>query len=275
MRNLLLVFAHPDDESFTCGGTVAKYVKAGWEVNLVCATRGEAGETGPYGDISKTELQDIRSQEMERAMEILGISSVTFLDYRDGGLSKLHPGELEDKIHHSMVTHNPDVVITFEPNGISNHPDHSKICLSTTYAFQKYADAKAHPEAPGARDPNRNWERQFAAMNPETAEPKLYYACMPESIADYLRRKNVIPDQSFGLPWKGTEDKLITTVIDTKRFAATKLKALRAHISQSADVDRFYAIERQPLADQEFFILRMQGEFEIFMGKNDRISNRL
>ena len=49
-------FAHPDDESFSCGGTVAKYVKAGWEVHLLCATRGERGETGPYGKLDPETL---------------------------------------------------------------------------------------------------------------------------------------------------------------------------------------------------------------------------
>ena len=47
MKKILLVFAHPDDESFAAAGTVAKYVKAGWEVDLICATRGEKGEAGP------------------------------------------------------------------------------------------------------------------------------------------------------------------------------------------------------------------------------------
>lgn len=275
MRKLLCVFAHPDDESFTSAGTIAKYVKAGWQVDLVCVTRGEAGQTGIYGDISKRELSEIRTKEMETAMEILGIASVTFLDYRDHKLSALNPGELEDKIYQSMHELKPDVVITFEPNGISNHPDHSKTTLATTYVFQKYAYEVAHPKAPGARDPARYDQLSFAESEAVTSEPKLYYACMPESVATYLRQKKVIPGLSFGKPWVGVEDKRITTVIDTKRYASVKLKALRAHVSQAADVDKFLSIEPQPLVQQEFYILRMQGESEIFMGKNDQVSNRL
>lgn len=275
MRKLLCVFAHPDDESFTAAGTIAKYVKAGWQVDLICVTRGEAGQTGIYGDISKRELADIRTKEMEQAMEVLGISSVTFLDYRDHKLSALNPGELEDKIYQNMSELKPDVVITFEPNGISNHPDHSKTTLATTYVFQKYAYEVAHPKAPGARDPARFTTLSFADSEAVTTEPKLYYACMPESVAAYLRQKKVIPAHSFGKPWVGVEDKRITTVIDTSRYAAIKMKALRAHTSQISDVETFLSIDPQPLIQQEFFILRMQGESEIFMGKNDRVSNRL
>ena len=133
----------------------------------------------------------------------------------------------------------------------------------------------AHPKAPGQRDPARHDTLSFAESEAITSEPKLYYACMPESVAMYLRQKKVIPATSFGKPWNGVEDKRITTVIDTKRFAAVKIKALRAHVSQAADVDKFLSIDPQPVVQQEFYILRMQGESEIFMGKNDQVSNRL
>jgi hypothetical protein len=73
----------------------------------------------------------------------------------------------------------------------------------------------------------------------------------------------------------GVEDKRITTVIDVSRTSAVKAKALHAHVSQAEDVDRFYSIDNNPLTVKEYFILRMIGTKEVFVGKNDRISDRL
>ena len=276
MKTLLLVFAHPDDESFVCGGTIAKYVQSGWQVHLICATRGEAGNFGPYKDKSREELGNIRQKELETAGTMLGITSVIFLGYKDGALAGQHSGELEDKIYRQMMAVFPDVVVTFEPNGISNHPDHSKICLSTTYAFQKYAQdfAKATGEivVPVGQRAHR-WFSQSEDV--ERTEPKLYYTCMPESIAVYLKKRKSIPVESFGKPWMGTEDKFITTVIDIGKFRTKKVKALQAHVSQQEDVDRLLSLSTHPFLKQEYFILRMQGMYEVFMGKTDRVSNRL
>ena len=186
MKRLLLVFAHPDDESFTCGGTVPKYVKNGWHVDLVCATRGERGASGPYDKAHPGTIARLRQKELEKAAEILGISSVTFLEYGDGKLTDLTPGELEDKVYQTFIKYTPDVVVTFEPNGINNHPDHMKLSLSTTYAFYKYTKAALIAEKP--------------------FEPTLSFACMPESVALYARKIKMIPVESFGLPWLGKED---------------------------------------------------------------------
>src|SRR5690349_16304399 len=138
MKKLLMIFAHPDDESFSCGGTAAKYIEEGWQVDLLCATRGEEGSVGPLG-ISQEELPEVRQKELSKAAGILGIHSVDFLGYRDGTLADQVPGEMEDKIHKKMEELIPDVVITMDTTGITNHPDHIKLCFSVTYAFQKYA----------------------------------------------------------------------------------------------------------------------------------------
>jgi LmbE family N-acetylglucosaminyl deacetylase len=261
MKRLLLVFAHPDDESFNCGGTVPKYVKAGWQVDLICATRGEDGSRGPYTDLPQDQLGDIRQKELQKAAVTLGVNSITFLGYRDGTLSAQTVGELEDKVYKKMEELVPDAVITMDTTGISNHPDHIKMSYVTTYAFQKYAA----------------WIEGQLKDQEEAAQvfPKLYYACMPESVAEYLKKKKTLPAQSFGKPWRGTLDKYVTTVIDIMKFAATKKKALASHISQQEDVDRFLSLPTQPLLKHEYFILRMQGATEVFMGKNDVVSNEL
>jgi LmbE family N-acetylglucosaminyl deacetylase len=262
MKKMLLVMAHPDDESFATGGTVAKYVGVGWRADLVCATRGEAGTSGPYEGVTGDALGEIRQKELEKAGVILGLSSVTFLGYRDGTLSDEHAGELEDKIFQYMIKEIPDCILTYDTTGISNHPDHIKVCYATTYAFQKYAF----------------WVSDKLSGNPEYSEsrdPKLYYACMPASIAKHLVEKKVVPSLSFDKPWHGTPDKFITTVIDTGKFAAVKKKALLAHKTQSDDVNRFLSYSGNPLLYQEYFILRMHGVKEVFMGKGDRVADRL
>ncbi|MCL4359807.1 PIG-L family deacetylase [Patescibacteria group bacterium] len=260
MKKLLAVFAHPDDETFSCGATLAKYHAAGWEVNLVTATKGEAGLTGPYKNTDKVVLGSIRQKELEAAAELLGITFVTFLDYQDGKLSSLTPGDLEDAVYRILAEYAPDIVVTFEPGGISNHPDHRKISLSTTFAFQKYAE-----------------DRERASGQPLRAdqEPKLYYVCQPASLVRYMQDKKILPEKVFDKPWVGTADKLITAVIDITKFEKTKLRALSCHVSQEEDVDRFTRMTGAMKKKQEFFILRMQGTREVFFGKNDRVSNRL
>jgi len=257
MSKLLGIFAHPLDESYMAGGTVAKYVKAGWKADLVCATRGEQGTWGEYEPESGNTLAEIRQKELEEAAIMLGVGSVTFLDYKDGGLSSQSPGEIEDKIAALLAVNTPDVVITFEPSGVTNHPDNIKLTLATTFAFQKYA-ADRYEADPEDKNP-----------------PKLYYACMPESIVRYFVKKKYIPNESFGRPWQGVEDKKITTVIDVSRVSAVKEKALRIHKSQSEEIGPYLEITNNPFLSHEYFMLRYIGIAEVFMGKNDRVSDRL
>lgn len=282
MKKMLLVFAHPDDEAFTCGGLVPKYVKAGWKVYFVCATRGEMGGGDEYATLTPRELGEIRSRELDASAKILGIASITFLPYRDGKLKEQSPGELEDALYRKMVELAPDVVITMEPGGISNHPDHIRLTTAVTYSFQKYAADTARPDAK-MPTPKRNLllrSEEFVKRSlSETAglidAPKLYYACVPDSVVMYLRKNKIFPSESFGKPWVGVPDKSVTTVIDISRYLKTKLRALKAHETQRDDVLRFVSIDRQPLVLQEYFILRMIGQTEVYMGKNDRVANRL
>ena len=237
MGKLLGVFAHPDDESISSGGTISKYAKAGWHVDLVTATHGEAGGSAL-----------VRGKELEEAAQRLGIRTVTFLDYNDGKLADNTAGEIEDKLATVMEELQPDVIITHEPAGITNHPDHIKLSLATTFAFQKYAWDKKEP-------------------------PKLYYACVPETVMAYLIKNKYFPAELHGKPVMGVEDKRISTVINIKKFASTKRKSLESHMSQRELLSKY--LENSQFFTQEFFILRMVGRIEAFMGKNDRVSDRL
>lgn len=262
MKRMLLVFAHPDDESFTSAATIAKYAKAGWTIDLISATRGEKGETGSHGEKTPEELGIIRQKELENAASHLGISTITFLKYIDGDLKYDPPGELEEIIYQKMVELIPDVVITFDTTGISNHPDHIRLSFATTFAFQKYA-----AQIKNALKDNPEYT--------EESDPKLYYACVPDSVVEYLKKKRIFPEESFGKPWIGVEDKFITTVISTEGFQQVKKRALKCHVSQTEDVTRFLSLPHNPLVKQEYYIFRMHGVREIFMGKNDRVASKL
>ena len=259
---MLCVFAHPDDESFTSAATIAKYVKAGWNVDLICATRGEKGETGFLGEKTPQELAVVRQKELENACAVLGIQKMEFLDYVDGELKTDPPGKLENVIYEKMIESIPDIVITFDTSGISNHPDHIRLSFATTFAFQKYA--KDIEEA--------------LIKNPEYSEnaaPKLYYACVPDSAVEYLKKMKIFPEISFEKPWVGTPDKFVTTAISCDGFQLIKKRALRSHVSQSTDVDRFLSLTNNPLVHKEFYVQRYHGTREVFMGKMDRVSSKL
>jgi LmbE family N-acetylglucosaminyl deacetylase len=149
---LLSVLAHPDDESFGMGGTLALYAKRGIAVHLICATRGEVGEVGPEYLHDYASIAALREAELRCAAGHLGLSGVHFLDYRDSGmpgtLDNEHPqalvsAPLDDvaaKIVHHIRELKPQVVLTFDPIGGYRHPDHIHIHEATKAAFHLAGD---------------------------------------------------------------------------------------------------------------------------------------
>ena len=83
---LLTVFAHPDDESFICGGTIAEYASQGVRVVSVCATRGEVGITSDPALATRDTLGRVREQELQEASRVLGVAELHLLGYRDSGM---------------------------------------------------------------------------------------------------------------------------------------------------------------------------------------------
>lgn len=284
-KKMVLSFAHPDDETFATGGTVSKYSDNGWKIDLLCATRGEKGKSRIHEDIDQESLAEVREQELQKAVRVLNIQSVSFLGYKDGELKNETRGELEDKIYKHLVEKKPSIVITFGPKGISNHPDHIKISRATTYAFQKYAkwnqemikkinESKVKPVRFSSRQPAISFQ-ELQKLDINQSEPRLYYVVMSESTALFLRKIKQIPEISFGKPWIGTHDKFITTIIDITRYANKKKKALLCHDTQIFNWIERMTMPHHPSFAQEQFILRMEGVTEIYMGRHDTISDRL
>lgn len=146
-RRLLAVFAHPDDETFGTGGTLAHYARQGVEVYLICATRGEVGEA-PADLKGFASTAEMREDELRCAAGILGLKDVYFLGYRDSGMpgsaDNAHPRALAAQpteqvareVARYMREIRPQVVITFDPIGGYRHPDHIAIQRATVQAFR-------------------------------------------------------------------------------------------------------------------------------------------
>ena len=147
-RVLLAVLAHPDDESFGLGGTLALYAQQGASVYLVCATRGEAGEVDEKYLQGYASIAERRVAELRCAAKILGLAEVYFLDYRDSGMpgspDNQHPQalsaapceEVAAKIAEHIRRLRPQVVLTFDPIGGYRHPDHIAVHQATVRAFK-------------------------------------------------------------------------------------------------------------------------------------------
>ena len=233
---LLAAFAHPDDEGFGSGGTLAMLVARGAQVTLVCATNGDVGEISDPALATPENLAQVRQQELRNAMDVTGVKDVRFLNYRDSGMAgtadnenpaSLHQadsqtvvGQLVDIIRETR----PQVVITHDPSGGYGHPDHRAVCRHTTEAFKLAGSAEAYPE-------------QLDAGREVYAPPLLYYVCFPRSNFQRMWRKMVEMDitppfASQDVDKVGTPDEEVTTTLDVKAHVDTKIESLNRHRTQ-------------------------------------------
>lgn len=143
---ILGVYAHPDDEVFCAGGTLAKYVAAGAEAMVVSATRGQAGQIRSAQIATRYTLGQVREQELHLGCQRLGIQHSVCLDYGDGTLQGMNPEILIRHISEIIRSFRPDVVLTFGPDGGYGHPDHVTISNVTTAACKRAGDAAQFPE---------------------------------------------------------------------------------------------------------------------------------
>ena len=176
-RRIMAVLAHPDDESFGMGGTLAYYADQGVEVYYVCATRGEAGEVDPVYLNGYKSIAELRTAELSCAANHLGIKEVFYLNYRDSGMpgseSIKHPEalanqpveEVAGKVVQYLRKYKPDVVLTFDPVGGYHHPDHIAIQRATLMAYEAAGD-----------------ESQFPGEHPAFQPTKLYYHVFPRKV---------------------------------------------------------------------------------------------
>jgi LmbE family N-acetylglucosaminyl deacetylase len=172
-KTILAVLAHPDDESFGLGGTLALYARRGEATYLICATRGEAGTVDAEHLNGFKDTAELRTHELMQAAKVLGLKEVFFLGYRDSGMpgteENQHPDaqinhsieEVAGKIVHYIRQLKPDIVLTFDPIGGYRHPDHIHIHHAATLAFEKAGDPTFHPEAGTPFEPGALYYQVF------------------------------------------------------------------------------------------------------------------
>lgn len=216
-NRLLAILAHPDDESFAIGGTLAKYANQGVQVILLCATRGEAGIPG----MKSEKAGEIRERELRNAAHHLGIE-VYFLDYRDGELAHIQPEKLLETIAVWMDLVQPQVILTFGPDGVSGHPDHVTISQTVTRAYDQFYK-----------------QGSLLYIHPSEAT---VLGC--------------------GVPSLNTEDGIPLVEVDISGYKMEKVRAIQSHASQNPGLpDKLEeAIEKIPC--QEVFTAARNHSFQ-------------
>ncbi len=172
-RRLLFSLAHPDDESFGSGGTIARYVAEGAEVSLICATNGDVGTVAPEMLNGYRSVAELRLAELRCAAATLGLQPVIELGYRDSGM--MHSATSEDpaclwQAPREEVTRRvvevirqvrPQVVVTFNRYGGYGHPDHIAIQRATVEAFKLAGDPQYHTNGHAPYQPQKLYYTAF------------------------------------------------------------------------------------------------------------------
>ena len=249
---LMAVFAHPDDESFGVGGTLAKYAAEGHDVHLVTATRGEAGRIAEPDLATPANLPAVRERELRRACETYGINPPHLLDYVDGQLPIVHQGQAVGKLVQLIRQIMPDVLLTFGPDGAYGHYDHIAVHRWATIAFDLSNDPDCFPG------------QALGECRPHQVSKLYYLALAEERLADMTSdgRPNAGPPAVMmdGVPFAfvGRPSEEITTVIDVSDFAATKVSGIQCHVTQVGRQSIWSALSdedmRDPWLQQETFV---------------------
>jgi N-acetyl-1-D-myo-inositol-2-amino-2-deoxy-alpha-D-glucopyranoside deacetylase len=267
-HRMLLVHAHPDDEVISTGGTMARYASENALVTLITCTLGEEGEiVVPHLEHLAATREDglgwHRIEELAAACEALGVKDHRFLGgpgrWRDSGMMGEPTNDNPASFWQADLTEaardlvaimretRPQVVITYDENGGYGHPDHIQAHHVTVAAFDLSGDPDYEPE-----------------LGEPWAPAKLYYQAIPRSQfiegMQALKERGVQTPEFDEEPSFIVDDHLITTVIDTGDYLQAKVAAMRAHESQIAMDDFFYAMAdgggRMMFAQETFRLVR-------------------
>jgi LmbE family N-acetylglucosaminyl deacetylase len=268
-KTILAVLAHPDDESFGLGGTLALYAQKGDDTYLICATRGEVGTVDAEHLNGFKDTAELRTGELERAAKILGLKEVFYLGYRDSGMpgteANNHPEaqinrsieEVAGKVVKYIRELKPDVVLTFDPIGGYKHPDHIHIHKATVLAFEKADDASFHPESGSPFKPRA-----------------LYYQVFPRGFLKWMTRLMPLTGNDptrwgrngdINLKELAEVDFPVHVRLDVRSVAEIKRQAGAQHASQGG-----MGMRRGLMG----FILRLFGESEDYMRAYPSVNGR-
>jgi N-acetyl-1-D-myo-inositol-2-amino-2-deoxy-alpha-D-glucopyranoside deacetylase len=223
--SLLVVLAHPDDEAFSSGAILTHYAKLGVRVELLCATRGEAGKiTDP--NLSVADLGKQRELELRRACAAMGINEPRFMDYHDSGrLERLRRDdplatinidylEIEQKILAVVRETKPQVLLTFDPHGGYNHPDHLSVHRATTAAF-------------------------FSSGHLEYPPQRLFYTAISlEQMREWISLPGGAMTPGMTPEVYGVSDDTLAVRFDGSAYLDSKMAAIAAHGTQTGENSR-------------------------------------
>lgn len=231
-RTLMVVHAHPDDEASTTGGILARCAAEGVHTVLVTCTDGRMGD-GPDGQKpgepghEPDDVAAVRADELAASCLALGIGTVVSLGHHDSGFdearspldarafSRIDPAPAIATVHQLMLTHRPDVVVTYAENGGSGHPDHVRTHEVTTAAFRRFA---AEAEDGRGRPPT--------LLHIALSRGRL--RAIRERVRLELGADAWAPPIEMGI-----DDDLVTASIDVTDYMPHKRRAISAHASQS------------------------------------------
>ena len=250
---MLLVHAHPDDETIGCGATMAKYANEGAAVTLVTCTLGEEGEilVSELAHLGVDQLDTLghhREDELRDAMAALGVQDWRLLGgahkYRDSGMLGTPSNNREGCFWQADLlaaaldlvpvirADRPQVLITYDDFGGYGHPDHVKAHRTAMYAAQLAAARTFRPD-----------------LGPVWDVPKVYWTAIPKSMISRgvraLREAGDTSDFAKMDPDNvsfGTDDELVTTAIDARQFSDQKVRALHCYPTQISTDSGFFSL---------------------------------
>ena len=257
-RRILLLLAHPDDETFGPGGTIAKYSSEGTDVYLATATKGQAGMVGDPPVTDREHLGEVRAAELHCAAGVLGIRKVVFLGFMDGQLHLAPRHLLVEKAVEQIRWIRPHVLIGFGPEGVSRHPDHIVMSEVALNAFDAAADPSKFP-------------RQLVGGIGPWAPFKLYQFEIAREILE-----------AWNVPLAGVPREKLTTFVDTSAYVEKKVEAFSCHRTQAKDSARIFSREGyRDFARTETYVLAgtrlprpLLPEFDLFEGIPDEEADR-
>lgn len=216
-KTAFVILAHPDDESFGPGGTVALLSKT-HDVYLFCATKGEAGN-----DHSKSNglpLHEIRANELREASALLGVKEAIFLGYQDGQLANNVYHKIADQITVYVKKLQPDRIITYEPRGVSGHLDHIAMSMISSFIYIKNECIK-----------------------------ELHYFCLDQ------KQRGTAQKYFIYFP-PGYSDNEISKRVDITSVLDKKIEAIKKHTSQMEDVEKVLEMHKNMRLEECFIILK-------------------
>jgi LmbE family N-acetylglucosaminyl deacetylase len=235
VKRLAVAFAHPDDDTFGVGGTVAVH-RDDLELCVITATSGEAGMIADPSLATRENLGEVREEESRASYRALGVQPEQhFLRHPDGGLKDLDPEPIVEEVADLLAGFRPDVVATFGPEGVTKHDDHVTMSRIGTDAFHR-ARARAdggflrlyHVGIPASRIEQFREMQRMAGMEPFNPED---------------------PFQPRGVP-----DETIAVWADCTSAWKIKQEALFAHATQVAELEEIPEQARPLVFGLETFV---------------------